>query len=97
MENEKEVRSRMTLYDEWVRTATALEKYKKKLEESEKARQAEKQQAEAEKKRAEAEKKQAEAEKQLLEYLLDQDRIDDLKKSMKDSAYKEALLRELKM
>ena len=94
----------MTLYDEWVRTATALEKYKKKLEESEKARQAEKQQAEAEKKQAEAEKKQAEAEKkqaeaekQLLEYLLDQDRIDDLKKSMKDSAYKEALLRELKM
>ena len=97
MENEKEVRSRMTLYDEWVRTATALEKYKKKLEESEKARQTEKQQAEAEKKQAEAEKKQVEAEKQLLEYLLDQDRIDDLKKSMKDSTYKEALLRELKM
>lgn len=28
MENEKEVRSRMTLYDEWVRTATAFEKCK---------------------------------------------------------------------
>ena len=39
MENEKEVRSKMTLYDEWVRTATALEKYKKKLEDSEQARQ----------------------------------------------------------
>lgn len=91
MENEKEVRSRMTLYDEWVRTALAFEKCKEKLEESEKALQV----TEEKIKQAEVEKKQAEAERKLTEYLLNQDRIDDLKKAFKDPAYKEKLFEEL--
>lgn len=105
MENEKEVRSRMTLYDEWVRTALAFEKCKEKLEESEKALQiteekikqaeVEKKQAEAEIKKAEVEIKQAEIERRLTEYLLNQNRFDDLKKAFKDPAYKEKLLEEL--
>lgn len=95
----------MTLYDEWVRTATAFEKCKQMLEESEKALQAveakrqqaevEKKQAEAEKMQAEAEKMQAESEKKLIEYLLNQDRIEDLKKALKDPVYKEQLFEEL--
>ncbi|MEY8365576.1 Rpn family recombination-promoting nuclease/putative transposase [Anaerovoracaceae bacterium 41-7] len=105
MENEKEVRSRMTLYDEWVRTATAFEKCKQMLEESEKALQAveakrqqaeiEKKQAEVEKKQAETEKMQVEAEKKLMEYLLNENRIEDLKKALKDPVYKKQLFEEL--
>ena len=98
MENEKEVRSRMTLYDEWVRTAIAFEKCKKELEESEKNLQqieAKVKQAEAEIKQADAVRKQAEAEIKLTEYLLNQDRFDDLKKALKDPAYKEKLFEEL--
>ncbi len=91
MENEKEVQSRMTLYDEWVRTAIAFEKCKEKLEESEKALET----VAAEIKQAEAERNQAEAEKRLMEYLLNQNRFDDLKKVFKDPAYKEKLLEEL--
>ena len=78
----------MTLYDEWVRTATALEKYKKELEDSKKALQAEKQQAQVE-------RQQAESEKHLMEHLLNQNRIDDLKRALKDPNYKEKLLEEL--
>lgn len=81
----------MTLYDEWVRTAIAFEKCKEKLEESEKALET----VAAEIKQAEAERNQAEAEKRLMEYLLNQNRFDDLKKVFKDPAYKEKLLEEL--
>ena len=76
----------MTLYDEWVRTATAFEKCKKELEESEKALQV-----------TEAKIKQAEAEKKLMEHLLNQNRIDDLKRALKDSCYKEELFKELNL
>ena len=95
----------MTLYDEWVRTATAFEKCKQMLEESEKALQAveakrqqaeiEKKQAEVEKKQAETEKMQVEAEKKLMEYLLNENRIEDLKKALKDPVYKKQLFEEL--
>lgn len=81
MENEKEVRSKMTLYDEWVRTATALEKYKKKLEDSEQARQ----QAEDDKRLLES----------LTKRLLAQNRIDDLKRALEDPAYRKELLEAL--
>lgn len=80
MENEKEVRSKMTLYDEWVRTATALETYKKQLADSEQARQ----QAEDEKQLLEA----------LTKRLLEQNRIDDLKQALEDPFYKNQLFKE---
>lgn len=95
MENEKEVRSKMTLYDEWVRTATALEKYKKKLEDSEQARQ----QAEDKNQLLESQVQQAEDDKQLLESLtkrlLAQNRIDDLKRALEDPVYRKELLEAL--
>ena len=101
MEKEKEVRSKMTLYYEWVRTATALEKYKKQLEDSEQARQQaedERKQAEHQRQLAEDEREQAEDEKRRLEALtirlLEQDRVDDLKKALENPHYKKQLFKE---
>ena len=71
----------MTLYDEWVRTATALEKYKKKLEDSEQARQ----QAEDKNQLLES----------LTKRLLAQNRIDDLKRALEDPVYMKELLEAL--
>ena len=95
MEREKEVRSKMTLYDEWLRSAAAFEKNKKKLDESEQRLK------EAEKKNTELEeaRQKAEADHQrfqlLVKVLLDQGRTEDTKKALEDPAYREGLLAEL--
>lgn len=95
MEREKEVRSKMTLYDEWMRSAAAFEKNKKKLDESEQRLK------EAEKKNTELEeaRQKAEADHQrfqlLVKVLLDQGRTEDTKKALEDPAYREGLLAEL--
>ena len=91
MENEKEVRSRMTLYDEWVRTAVAFEKCKKDLKEAD----AKIEKLEAECQQAETKHLQAETDRQrfesLLKCLLTQGRTEDMKRALEDANYRAQL------